>query len=211
MRPVSVLPIVSMPSTTEGPSRRTVLSGGVGVLLAALAGCTSGGGDATTSATGGATATPGERTTATPGAVDDWRAVELTDVTTGESFSIEGFDGRAVLVEFFAVWCPVCTNQQEEMGVLTDRMDDVVAVSLNVDPNEDAEQVREHASEHGFDWHYAVAPPSMTRALVEEFGPVVTNAPAAPVVTVCPGGSVSLVEGRGVKSADALAAAFDRC
>jgi cytochrome oxidase Cu insertion factor (SCO1/SenC/PrrC family) len=210
MRPVSVSPVVSMLSTTGGPSRRTVLSGGVGVLLAALAGCTSGG-DATTSATGGATATPGERTTATPGAVDDWRAVELTDVTTDESFSIERFDGRPVLVEFFAVWCPVCTNQQEEVGVLTDRMDDVVAVSLNVDSNEDAEQVREHAGEHGFDWYYAVAPPSMTRALVEEFGPIVTNAPAAPVVTVCPGGSVSLVEGRGVKSADALAAAFDRC
>ena len=204
-----------MPTTpaTTGRSRRDVLRGGVGAVLAALAGCTSGaddggGGSGTTTPTAADATTT---TTGPPPAVTDWRAVELTDVTTSETFSIEGFAGRPVLVEFFAVWCPVCTSQQEEMGALVDRTDDLVAVSLNVDPNEDAEQVSEHASEHGFDWHYAVAPSSMTRALVEEFGTVVTNAPAAPVVTVCPGGGASLVEGRGVKSADDLAAAFDRC
>ncbi len=203
------------PATTDR-SRRAVLRGGVGAVLTALAGCTAGtDGDrasaATTPTTVGETADAPTTTTGTAPAVGDWRAVELTDVTTDETFTIEGFAGRPVLVEFFAVWCPVCTRQQEEMGALVDRMDDVAAVSLNVDPNEDAEQVREHASEHGFDWHYAVAPSSMTRALVEEFGSVVTNAPAAPVVTVCPDGGASLAEGRGVKSAGDLATAFERC
>ncbi|AUV80751.1 hypothetical protein C2R22_03015 [Salinigranum rubrum] len=203
-----------MPTTpaTTGRSRRAVLRGS-GAVLAALAGCTSGadGGGGASSDTTPMAADVTATTTGTPDTLPDWRAVELTDVTTGETFSIEGFAGRPVLVEFFAVWCPVCTSQQEEVAVLVDRTDDLVAVSLNVDPNEDAEQVRTHASENGFDWHYAVAPSSMTRALVEEFGTVVTNAPAAPVVTVCPGGGPSLVEGRGVKSADDLAAAFDRC
>lgn len=186
-----------------------MLGGGAGAFPTALAGCTSRtGGGASAPTAGGSAAT---ESTATPVAATDWRAVELTDVITDETFTLEAFSGQPVLVEFFAVWCPVCTSQQRAMGTLVDRRDDVVAVSVNVDPNEDTEQVREHAAEHGFDWRYAVSPPSMTKALIEEFGPVVSNAPAAPVVRICPNGGASLVEGRGLKSADDLEAAFDRC
>ncbi|MFB6351225.1 MAG: SDR family NAD(P)-dependent oxidoreductase, partial [Bradymonadaceae bacterium] len=38
-----------------------------------------------------------------------WRTVDLTDVRTGEAFTISQFEGRPVLLEFFAVWCPKCT------------------------------------------------------------------------------------------------------
>jgi cytochrome oxidase Cu insertion factor (SCO1/SenC/PrrC family) len=192
-------------------SRRAVIRAGAGALVAALAGCTGTDGSGGSSPTAGGGGDADTAATATPTAVDDWRAADLTDVVTGETFTVDSFGTRPVLVEFFAVWCPVCTSQQQEVGTLVDRRDDLVAVSLNVDPNEDAEQVREHAAEHGFDWHYAVAPSSMTRALVDEFGPVVTNAPAAPVVRVCPDGAAALVEGRGLKSADELDAAFERC
>lgn len=198
-----------MESTGDGRSRRTVLQGGVGALLAALAGCTSGVGSGATGPTAGGTADP--ESTATPAAETDWRAVELTDVTTDETFTVQSFSGRPVLVEFFAVWCPVCTSQQREVRALVERMDDLVAISINVDPNEDAAQVREHIEEQGFDWHYAVSPPAMTKALIEEFGSVVSNAPAAPVVRICPDGSASLVEGRGLKPADDLEAAFGQC
>lgn len=190
-----------------------MIRGGVSVLLAALAGCAGSSRSANTPETGG-TSTDADSAgmeTSTPSAVDDWRAVELTDVTTGEAFTVSGFGGRPVLVEFFAVWCPVCTSQQQELGTLVERRDDLVAISLNVDPNEDAEQVREHAEKKGFDWRYAVSPPAMTKALIDEFGTVVTNAPAAPVVRICPDRTAALVDGRGLKSADALAASFDSC
>ncbi|WP_152040112.1 TlpA family protein disulfide reductase [Salinigranum salinum] len=213
-----------MVSGTGNWSRRSVIQGGAGVFLAALAGCTSGsrptGDDGTTASTtegpandgsSGTTTADTTDTAATADAADDWRSVELTDVETGTSFTVAGFGGRPVLVEFFAVWCPVCTNQQREVATLVDRMDDLVAISINVDPNEDAARVRDHLDSHEFDWYYAVAPASMTRALVDEFGAVVTNAPAAPVVRICADGTTALVEGRGLKSADTLETAFERC
>jgi cytochrome oxidase Cu insertion factor (SCO1/SenC/PrrC family) len=202
-----------MEHSGTGRSRRTVIRGGVGALLAALAGCTGSSGTADTATTGGAPTDTDAAgvTTSTPSVVDDWRAVELTDVRSGEAFTVGGFGGSPVLVEFFAVWCPVCTSQQREVGTLVERRNDLVAVSLNVDPNEDADQVREHAEKEGFDWRYAVAPPAMTKALIDEFGAVVTNAPAAPVVRICSDRTATLVDGRGLKSADALEVAFDGC
>jgi cytochrome oxidase Cu insertion factor (SCO1/SenC/PrrC family) len=210
------------PRTT--PSRRDLLRAVGAAALAGLAGCStdSGAADGTDSGAasdgagttgteaGTGTGTPTPTGTATTTG-SDWRTVELTDVTTGESFTIESLAGQPVLLEFFAVWCPVCTAQQEALATLVDRRDDVVAVSLNTDPNEDAGTVREHAASKGFDWRYAVAPPPMTRALVAEFGSVVTSPPSAPVVRRCPDGRAALVEGRGVKSADALASALEEC
>jgi cytochrome oxidase Cu insertion factor (SCO1/SenC/PrrC family) len=205
-----------MIGTTNRRSRREVTRG-CAALLAALAGCASAGG-------------PGDDSTETPAATTDreanttasatggetaagagWRATRLTDVLTGESFSVREFEGRPVVLEFFAVWCPVCTDQQRRLRTARDRLEDLVAVSLNVDPNEDSAAVRAHAREEGFDWRYAVAPTSMTEALVDEFGTVVTTPPAAPVVLICPDGSADLLEGRGVKSADAIEAAVDGC
>jgi cytochrome oxidase Cu insertion factor (SCO1/SenC/PrrC family) len=194
-------------------ARRDVIRGGAGALLAALAGCTGG---TTGTSTGTATPDPATdadpQTTATEG--DEgagWRSLELTDVRTDESFTVREFAGRPVLLEFFAVWCPVCTRQQQQVGGLVDRMDDLVPISINVDPNEDAARVRSHLEDHDFDWRYAVAPSSMTRALIDEFGTVISNPPAAPVIRVCPDGTASLVEGRGLKSIGDLEAAFDGC
>lgn len=212
--------------TTPGgrPSRRDLLRVGAGALLAGLAGCTgvgsggAGGGETTADGVGGemgdGTADGGtddgmDGDTAT--AAPDWRTVPLTDVLTDESFTLQEFAGRPVLLESFAVWCPTCTRQQEILRDVRGRVGDVVLVSLDVDPNEDAETVREHATEKGFDWLYAVSPPRMTRALVDEFGTVVTNPPSAPVIRVCPDGGASLLAGRGAKSADDVVAALDGC
>jgi hypothetical protein len=139
-----------------------------------------------------------------------WYGRELRDVTGDGTFTIGGFD-RPVVLETFAVWCPVCTSQQEQLADLRSRRDDLVVVSLNVDPNESASKVRSHASDHGFDWRYAVAPADLTSTLVDEFGAAVTNAPSAPVIVACQDGSASLVDQRGVKSAGTLGGHVDGC
>lgn len=138
----------------------------------------------------------------------DWKTASLTDVRDRESFRIGAFE-RPVLLETFAVWCPACTEQQTQIEKLRERRDDFVAVSLNVDSNENATTVYEHAEDNGFDWRFAVAPTLVTDSLVDQFGPTITVAPQAPVVRDC-GASATLLE-NGVKSADALAAALDEC
>lgn len=141
----------------------------------------------------------------------EWRSIPLTDVRTGEEFTVDQFAGQPILLESFAVWCPVCTAQQRSIASLLDRRDDVVAISLNTDPNEDADAVRKHVEKQGFGWRYTVAPSSMTERLIDAFGFIITNAPSAPVVRICPDGEAALVRGGGAKSAATLADAIDEC
>lgn len=130
----------------------------------------------------------------------DWRNTELEDVRTGENFSISELD-KPLLLESFAVWCPTCTRQQQEIGRIH-RSTNVTSVSIDVDPNEEASQVRNHIEKNGFDWRYAIAPPEMTSLLARDFGNTVLNPPSAPVILVCEEDSRQL--DRGVKNKQEL-------
>ena len=159
----------------------------------------------------GASAEQSEPQAAEPATRAGWREIQLTDVRNGESFTIGELNDRPVILESFAVSCPVCTSQQREIQALHARLGDaVVSVSLNTDPNEDAAYIRQHLARHGFDWPYAVSPPTLTRLLVAEFGNVILNAPSAPVILVCPGGQARLLNW-GVKSADRLQQELQSC
>lgn len=200
-----------MPAT-DGWSRRAAIRTIAGTALVTLAGCAAGGGR-TTPATPTPTAAGAETPTAdaSPTALS-WRETELADVATGEVFTVGQFVGQPVLLEFFAVWCPVCTEQQREMHGAGAEMDDLILISLNTDPNEDADRVREHLQRNeDFDWRYAVAPSAMTQSLVDEFGSIIANPPAAPIVRVCRDGRASLLDRRGVKPTDELVAAVEQC
>ena len=182
-------------------SRREALRlAGLGAT-AALAGCTSslglgpggggGSGDCTTEA----------------GA---WRTTELTDVLTGETFTIDSFE-KPVLVETFAVWCSNCKRQQDELIEFHDQVgDDVVSVALNTDPNEDAAAVRQHAREHGYDWRYAVSPTDVTSSIVDQFGASMTNPPQVPMLLRCADGCTRRLQD-GHKSTSFLREQVDGC
>ncbi len=148
------------------------------------------------------------------GAVDeaatDWRSESLVDTTTDESFAIDEFD-RPVLVHTYAIWCGTCRRQHREFAsLLEDRSEALVVVDLNVDPNEDAAAVRENAAAHGFDWTFAVSPPHVTEALVDEFGSSITSPPRSPVVLVCPDGETHVL-GKVVTASDLAESIEDRC
>jgi peroxiredoxin len=155
---------------------------------------------------------------ATAWAADDeepavaWLATELTDVSTGETFTIAEFAGTPVLLESFAVWCPICTNQQKQVRALHEEVgDEVISIALNTDPNEDHGNVNAHLERHGFDWRYTVAPVELILALKEEFGVGILNAPSAPMVLICPDQSVREMLRRGVKRADFLQEQIAAC
>ena len=139
-----------------------------------------------------------------------WMNIELTDIATGKTFKISDFVGKPILVESFAVWCPTCLKQQQQTNELKMREgESIVHISLDVDPNEDAEQVREHIETHGFDWYFAISPVELTNALVDEFGLLIVSSPQAPVVLICEDGSSRLLK-RGVKSSDVLLAEVEK-
>ncbi len=156
-------------------------------------------------------AAPDTTTTPTaPVSTPAWMEIELTDVRTGQKFRISDFKGRPVLLESFAVWCPTCLAQQREVAKLfLSEGEAIVHISLDTDPNEDAAKVREHLEANGLDWWFAVAPIELTRALIDDFGLQIVNAPGAPVVLICADQSTRFLD-RGVKSADKLLSEIDK-
>lgn len=136
----------------------------------------------------------------------DWRDTEFKDVSTGETFKITDFKDKKVMIESFAVWCPICKSQQDKIKELHEELgDSVVSISLDTDPNEDEDAVKRHKELHGFDWRFAVSPPDTSKSLISEFGISVVNAPSAPIVLVCPGEEQNArLMGRGVKTASEL-------
>ncbi len=141
------------------------------------------------------TSTADTQITATP-TTPDWFNVELTDVQTGEIFTMNDYAGKVVLLETMAVWCPTCILQSAYVYHLHEQLEnpeDLISVSLDVDLNEDADTLREYAAEYGFDWHFAVAPLEVDRALGNLYSAQYMNPPLAPMLIIDRQGNVHLL------------------
>jgi thiol-disulfide isomerase/thioredoxin len=203
-----------------GRGRRAVLSTAGLVGAGLLAGCAgtedpgpvdgsggSGGGSGQNGdPTGGSGSNGGDESPDTDGDGGDasWRGMELTDVRTDETFTIAGFD-EPVVVQGFAAWCENCKQQSDELAKIKN---EVTLVGLNVWPDEDKKQVRNHANENGYDWRFAVAPSEMTKSLKSEFGTTVLHPPSRPVIISCPDGSSTFHTG-GISASKARSTAED--
>lgn len=122
-----------------------------------------------------------------------WLTTTFEDVRTGSSFELASFD-EPVLVHLFAIWCSKCDRQEARIADLREDREDFEMVSLNVDPNEDGEAIRDHAESNGYDWRWAVVPPEITDRLVDEFGSDVVNPPTVPKLVICPDGEPVRIE-----------------
>ncbi len=130
----------------------------------------------------------------------------LTDVRTGQTFTINDFAGKVVLIQTMAEWCSNCAYQQHEvtnMHTLLGRPDDVVSISLDVETKEDAASLKKYVDYFGFDWRFAVAPLEVTRALGNLYSAEYLNPPLEPMLIIDRNGDVYGLP-YGFKSADAL-------
>jgi hypothetical protein len=137
-----------------------------------------------------------------------WLNEELTDVHTGETFTLAEFAGTPILLESFAVWRPVCLAQKIQIHGLHGIRDGFVSISIDTDPNESAALVTQHTRRNALGvpeaWRYAVAPITLTRQLIRVFGPVIASAPSAPIVLICADQSARILR-TGVKRSSELA------
>ena len=140
-----------------------------------------------------------------------WFNVMLSDVNTGKGFQVADFKGKVVLVETMAVWCTTCLQQQGQIqslhGLLGER-DDLVSLSLDIDPNENGNILKTYLDSRGFDWRYAVAPADVAREIGQLYGDQFLNPPSAPMFVIDRQGAVHTLP-FGVKSAQDLKAAVD--
>ena len=140
-----------------------------------------------------------------------WFAIQMTNVNTGELFSINDFAGKVVLVETMAQWCSSCYKQQTEVKSLIGLLGetpDLVVVILDIDPNETQESLQSYASTNGFSSFYAVAPSELAREISNLYGAQFLNPPSTPVLIIDRKGEVHLLP-FGIKSAEELKEAVD--
>lgn len=136
----------------------------------------------------------------------DWFSVELTDAQTGQTFTMNDYVGKVVLVETMAIWCPNCivqANEVKDLHKLLGNPADLVSVSLDVDLHEDRASLKEYAGSYGFDWHFAVAPIEVARALGNLYSAEYLNPPLSPMLIIDRNGNVHSLE-YGKKSAESL-------
>lgn len=136
----------------------------------------------------------------------DWFDMELTDAQTGKIFTMNDYAGKVVLLEAMAIWCPNCVVQGNEIKNLQEALgnpDDLISVSLDVDINEDQASLKEYAYGYGFDWHFAVAPLEVARALGNLYTAQYLNPPLAPMLIIDRDGNVHHLE-YGIKDAETL-------
>ena len=69
-----------------------------------------------------------------------------------------GEEGRVVVLDLFATWCPPCQDQIEELKVIDAKFSDseVVILSIDVDTSETKEQVRQFKEDYGAGWTFAM-------------------------------------------------------
>ncbi len=151
--------------------------------------------------------TPGD--TPAPGGslTQPWATATLTDVNTGEEFSIAGLAaaGQVVFVEPMAIWCVNCRRQQADALTALDQLDrsKVTWLSLDVELSETPEALAAYSRQQGFDFRFAVASRDIAIALADEFGDLVLSPPSTPIIIVAPDGSVELTR-FGHKSVDTI-------
>jgi thiol-disulfide isomerase/thioredoxin len=144
-------------------------------------------------------------------AAPEWFSVELTNVNTGETFTINDLKGKVVLVETMAQWCSNCLKQQmqvKELHALLGADVDLVSIALDIDPNEDDATLKDYALNHGFDWVYAVAPAEVSREIGNLYTAQFLNPPSTPILIVDRSGEAHPLP-FGIKSADDLKQAIE--
>jgi hypothetical protein len=135
-----------------------------------------------------------------------WYSASLTDVNTGEAFTINDLKGKVVLVETMAVWCSNCLKQQTQVKALHETLgerDDFVSLGVDIDPNEDAAQLQGFIESNGFDWKYVVSPVDVSAEFASLYGGQFLNPPSTPMLIIDRKGVAHPLP-FGIKSADEL-------
>ena len=135
-----------------------------------------------------------------------WYSVSLTNVQSGEAFTVNDLKGKVVLVETMAVWCSNCKKQQGQVKALHELLgerDDFVSIGFDIDPNEDTDTLKTFTESNGFDWTYVVAPAEVSAEFASLYGGQFLNPPSTPMLIIDRKGVAHPLP-FGIKSADEL-------
>ncbi|KXB08669.1 hypothetical protein AKJ55_00585 [candidate division MSBL1 archaeon SCGC-AAA382M17] len=78
----------------------------------------------------------------------------------GETVSLDEFQGKALVLEFFASWCHFCKDTTPDLKQIRENFssENFALLSIESDSTVPPENVRDFKSEYGGDWPFAIAP-----------------------------------------------------
>jgi hypothetical protein len=85
----------------------------------------------------------------------------------------------------------------------SDMQKDLVTIGLDIDPNENAADLKAYTENNGFDWVYAIAPAEVAREIGILYGDQFLNPPSTPILVIDRKGQAHPMP-FGIKSADDL-------
>lgn len=126
----------------------------------------------------------------------DWRSLPFTNVRTNQSMTLADFTGKTVVVEVISVWCANCLYQQQQAAQALTKLDPATTayISLDMDiahPDDNAQTVVDYIADQDFPWTFAISNKAFTRAMINQFGYNVLNAPITPIFVISPTGVAS--------------------
>lgn len=104
----------------------------------------------------------GEARPARDGEVAEFPAVTLTDLG-GKPIARDDLAGRAVLVEFWATWCPPCRGTLQWLGELKQRHGDRIAI-VTIALESDSARVRKTAADLAIPVAWTLGTPAVARS-----------------------------------------------
>ncbi len=135
-----------------------------------------------------------------------WFEMPMTDVRTGEEFTISDLSGKVILIETMAMWCPTCLKQELEVQKVNDLLaerDDFVSIAMDIDSKENAEALKEYVDAYELDWIFVVASAEIIRDIGNRYTAQLLNPPLVPMLIIDRNGDVYGLP-YGIKRADAL-------
>ncbi|MGD2181559.1 TlpA family protein disulfide reductase [Lusitaniella coriacea] len=141
------------------------------------------------------TETETETATETPEAATDVEltSIPLTNVATGESFTLADFSGKTVLVKPMATWCGKCKANLQGVKEASAQLGegDYAVVAISVEDSLPDEDLAKYANTEDFDFNFAVATPEMIRALDAKYGQTALNPSIGSRFIISPDGELS--------------------
>jgi thiol-disulfide isomerase/thioredoxin len=86
-----------------------------------------------------------------------WKSAPLTDANSGKNFTLGNFSGRVVVLQFMAVYCQYCLAEARQLVSVQQNFagngpasNQVVVVSVDVDPNQNLAQLQSYVRQNNF-------------------------------------------------------------
>jgi cytochrome c biogenesis protein CcdA/peroxiredoxin len=78
----------------------------------------------------------------------------LTSIN-GMTFNLSDYQGNVVVLDLMATWCPICNDEMKELSQLREQYNEVVIITISVDPTETEEKLRSFKETYNADWLFA--------------------------------------------------------